>query len=249
MNFLTKETLRLGYKLVRFSKPYQKKNLSYSRVLPFAIYSPWLDDAEFQKIYQHIAKEYTLVDEYRCFELWQLIEQTNKLDSSANVLEVGVWRGGTSTVMAKQLQLLGSSAKIYSADTFEGVVKTSSKDSSYTGGEHADTSLDLFTNLFKSLNLTNIIPLKGIFPDQTANQIPGETRFKLCHIDVDVYLSAKDVQDWIWNKLIIGGVVVFDDYGFGSTDGITNFVNEQRKLSDRIVLHNLNGHAVIIKLT
>ena len=92
------------------------------------------------------------------------------------------------------------------------------------------------------------MPLKGIFPEDTSNQIPPDAQFKLCHIDVDVYLSAKDVQEWIWDKLIVGGIVVFDDYGFGSTNGITNFLNEQRKLADRTIIHNLNGHAVIIKL-
>ena len=248
MTFLEKKILRLGYNLVRFSKPYKKNNLSYSRVLPHAIYSPWFDDKEFQKIYEPIAGKFTLVDIYRCYDLWQLIEQTDKLNSNADVLEVGVWRGGTSTIMARHLEILGSKSKIYSADTFEGVVKTSAKDNSYNGGEHSDTSLELFTTLFKSHHLNNIIPLKGIFPEDTAHLIPSDSKFKLCHIDVDVYLSAKDVQAWIWDKLIIGGVVVFDDFGFSSTDGITNFVNEQRKLTDRTVIHNLNGHAVIIKL-
>ena len=238
----------MGYNLVRFSKPYKKNNLSYSRVLPMAIYSPWFDDNDFQKIYQHVANKFTLVDMYRCYDLWQLIEQTDKLAPNADVLEVGVWRGGTSVIMATQLQKLGSKSKIYSADTFEGVVKTSKLDNSYVGGEHSDTSLDLFTNLYKSLNIQNIVPLKGIFPEDTVHLIPEGSKFKLCHIDVDVYLSAKDVQNWIWDKLMVGGIVVFDDYGFSSTNGITNYVNEQRKLTDRTVIHNINGHAVIIKL-
>ena len=48
--------------------------------------------------------------------------------------------------------------------------------------------------------------------------------------------------------MIIGGVIVFDDYGFHYCDGVTNYVNEQKNKSDRIVVHNLNGHAVIIKV-
>ena len=55
--------------------------------------------------------------------------------------------------MTITLLKLGSKSKIYSADTFEGVVKTSAKDNSYNGGEHSDTSLELFTNLFKSHHL------------------------------------------------------------------------------------------------
>jgi O-methyltransferase len=245
---LQSQILQIGYQLVRLSKPYKKNKLSYSRILPYAIYSPWLDDISFQNIYSCVKEKFTLVDEYRCFEIWQLVKQVNKQDCNAHILEVGVWRGGTSVIIAKQLELLHSSSKVYSADTFTGVVKTSKRDASYLGGEHADTSLELFINLFDELNLTNIIPLKGVFPDETANQIPSNTIFKLCHIDVDVYLSAKETQDWIWDKLIFGGIIIFDDYGFSSTDGITNLVNEQQNLEDRIIIHNLNGHAIMIKI-
>ena len=181
MNFFKKKILRLGYNLVRFSKPYKKNNLSYSRVLPFAIYSPWLDNPSFQKIYQHIATKYTLVDIYRCYELWELVEQTDKLNSDAHILEVGVWRGGTSAIMAKKLELLNSKSAVFAADTFEGVVKASSKDNSYNGGEHADTSINLFNNLCKSLGLNNITTLKGIFPEDTSSLIPANAKFKLCH--------------------------------------------------------------------
>ena len=39
-------------------------------------------------------------------------------------------------------------------------------------------------------------------------------RFRFCDIDVDVFQSAKDILDWIWPRMVIGGVVVYDDYGF-----------------------------------
>ncbi len=44
------------------------------------------------------------------------------------------------------------------------------------------------------------------------------------------------------------GIVVYDDYGHFACDGITKHVEEQMELEDRIVLYNLNGHAVVIKL-
>ena len=88
--------------------------------------------------------------------------------------------------------------------------------------------------------------LQGIFPDDTAAAIAAE-RFRLCHCDVDVYRSAKDVFDWVWPRLASGGVVVFDDYGFPACPGVTKFVDEQRLLDDRLVLHNLNGHGIVVK--
>ena len=43
------------------------------------------------------------------------------------------------------------------------------------------------------------------------------------------------------------GFVVFDDYGFDVCGGITQLVNEMLTEPDRIVIHNLNGHAIVIK--
>jgi len=65
---------------------------------------------------------------------------------------------------------------------------------------------------------------------------------------VDVYQSAKDVFDWAWPRLARGGIVVFDDYGFRSCEGATRLVEEQRGHPDRVTLHNLNGHAVVVKV-
>ncbi|MBK7432753.1 MAG: hypothetical protein IPI66_01930 [Chitinophagaceae bacterium] len=48
--------------------------------------------------------------------------------------------------------------------------------------------------------------------------------------------------------MIIGGVVVFDDYGFHTCTGVTKLVEEYRKHADRVIIHNLNGHALMIKL-
>jgi O-methyltransferase len=75
----------------------------------------------------------------------------------------------------------------------------------------------------------------------------GERALRLCHIDVDVYRSARDVLEWAWPRLSPGGVAVFDDYGFPCCPGVTQFVDEQRGRTDRLVLHNLNGHGLIVK--
>ena len=42
--------------------------------------------------------------------------------------------------------------------------------------------------------------------------------------------------------------MVYDDYGFYGCDGITKYVEEQMMRKDRLVIHNLNGHAIILKL-
>ena len=88
---------------------------------------------------------------------------------------------------------------------------------------------------------------KVIIPEETANKVI-ENKFRFCHIDVDVYQFIKEIVEFIWDKLVIGGIIVSDDYGFMGCEGITKFINEERKKKDRLVIHNLNGHAIIIKI-
>ena len=48
--------------------------------------------------------------------------------------------------------------------------------------------------------------------------------------------------------LFITQIFIFDDYGFIGTEGVTKFVNEIKDKKDNYFFHNINGHAVVIKL-
>lgn len=245
-NLLNRSLSLAGVKLSRLPKqPKKEKPQDYAGVRSFAAYTPWNTDAEFQKVYEKV-REFTLVDELRCYCLWSLVRQTAKLSEGA-LIEVGVWRGGSGGVIAEQARLSGVKDKVYLCDTFSGVVKAGSLDPFYEGGEHADTSRQTVEQLiFDKLQLKNVQILQGIFPDETAAGIPGGT-VRLCHVDVDVYQSAKDIFDWVWPRLIPGGVVVFDDYGFDTCQGIRQFVDEVASRNGLVRLYNLTGQAVLIK--
>ncbi len=217
----------------------QSPDILHRRVFPGATYAPWLNDAQFGRCYEQIQNN-TLVDIYRCYELWQLGNQLAA--TSGDFLEVGVWRGGTGCLLAKTAQ--GRKKQVFLADTFTGVVKTSSKDTTYTGGEHADTSEDIVLRLARSMSLDNISLLKGIFPQDTAARVPGS--ISLLHCDVDVYESAKDIVKWATPRLSPGAVIVFDDYGFDGCEGITRLVNDLRSSGHFLFIHNLNGHALFV---
>jgi O-methyltransferase len=235
-----------GYECLRWYRRLAARGSpSYQRLNPIADYAPWMTDPQFLEIY-HTIQPYTLVDMYRCYELWTLVEQSQKLAGS--LIEIGVWRGGTGALIAQRAKLSGITDTIYLCDTFTGVVKASAHDPLYKGGEHHDTSLGLVEDLvYNQLKLEHVKILQGIFPEETANVLDHES-FRFCHIDVDVYHSAKDITEWLWNKLTIGGMIVYDDYGFFGYAGVTTYVEEQRHALDRLVLYNLNGHAVIIKI-
>jgi O-methyltransferase len=230
---------------VRYFPRILKKGPAYELVIPGATYSPWNLDEAFKTAYLQV-KDGTLVDRYRCFELWRLVEQSAKLEGGA-LIEIGVWRGGTAALIAIQARDLGLRDRVFACDTFYGIVKAGPEDAHYVGGEHADTSRRLVEELFyETLKLNNIEILAGVFPEDTGGLVEN-LKFRFCHIDVDVYQSAKDVTEWIWERLVPGGMIVYDDYGWDTTPGIARYVETQLPLKDRIVLHNLNGHAIVIK--
>ena len=57
-------------------------SLAYEDLFPLATYSPWNIDQHFINAYDDI-QHHTLVDKYRCYELWQLTEQSAKLSEGA----------------------------------------------------------------------------------------------------------------------------------------------------------------------
>jgi O-methyltransferase len=216
---------------------------AHEMAFPIATYAPWRSDPEFRSVYEAVRRN-TLVDVWRCYELWSVVGELREVPGS--ILEVGVWRGGTGALLAARAEGLGIEDPVYLCDTWRGVVKSGEVDRYYYDGKHDDAAHGDVTTLLSDLGLTNVELLEGIFPEDTGARISDRT-FRLCHCDVDVYQSARDVLDWVWPRLSAGGVVVFDDYGFPACPGVTKLVDEQRLRDDRLVLHNLNGHGIVVK--
>ena len=217
----------------------------YSDCTVYGAYSPWENDITFLKIYKRICDN-TLVDIYRLYELWSIVQETSKC-TEGDILEVGVWRGGTGAVIATAAQYAGIDSVVYLVDTFEGVVKASEADNIYIGGEHSDTNMEHVKKLLNENGLNKTEVFKGIFPE-AFNERFETTLWRFIHIDVDTYLSARDIFNYCWGNVIKGGCVVFDDYGCNSTSGITKLCNEIKlHFDDGMFYYNLNGHAIFIK--
>jgi O-methyltransferase len=217
--------------------------LAHHLLLPGATRAPWLDDIGFLTLFNQITG-HTLVDLYRTWELWTLAQQLRHMPG--DILEVGVWRGGTGAVLATAAKAVAPDRVVYLADTFQGVVKASAQDTQYKGGEHADTSEAEVAALMQRLGLANTVLLKGIFPEDTGHRVRGP--LALVHIDVDVYESARDIVQWALLRLVPGAILVFDDYGFYGCEGIARFCDEFRAQPGFRFMHNLNGHAVFIRV-
>lgn len=219
---------------------------SHELIVPMtSTYSPWHDDGAFREVYDAIV-DHTFVDQYKCYELWEQLGQLGHVPG--DVLEVGVWRGGTGTLMARACRHHGLDAAVVLCDTFAGVAKAGADDPWYRGGEHADTSPEVVTGLARRLGV-EVEVLVGVFPDDTGDRAADRT-FRLVHIDVDVYESARDVLAWAWPRLAVGGIVVWDDYGAFECEGVASLGRElfAARMTAGRLFHNLNGHLLLVKL-
>jgi O-methyltransferase len=221
-----------------------RSDAEYSDVTPRAMYSPWNTDPEFRATFAQV-EGHTLVDVYRCYELWSLTRELAGVPGA--LIEIGVWRGGTGAVIAKSASLTGIRDPVYLCDTFHGVPKAGERDPVYRGGEHADTSRSIVEDLLSRVGVGNATIVPGVFPEESGGKVPS-TRFRLAHVDVDTYQSAKDCVEHLWPKLSAGGVVVFDDYGFDGLRGVREYADELRGRPNRLFVHNLNGHGLLVKL-
>lgn len=215
----------------------------HTTLLSAATYSPWRTDVEFRRVYGEVGSA-TLLDEMRLYELWRLAGQVGHLEGDA--IEVGCWRGGAGCMIATRIAAQAPEARTFLCDTFSGVVKAGAHDPTYVGGEHADASAAGVEALARRLGLDSVRVLTGIFPEETGPAVE-DRRFRFAHIDLDVYQGSRDAFTWLVPRLVVGAVVVFDDYSFALTGGVRAFVDELEGHEDFVVVHNLNGHAVVVR--
>jgi O-methyltransferase len=55
-------------------------------------------------------------------------------------------------------------------------------------------------------------------------------------VDADLYTSVRECCEFFWPRMVNGGVVVFDDYGFSNCPGAKKAIDEYfAKTTDKVV--------------
>jgi O-methyltransferase len=198
---------------------------------------PWEDDQGFLAAYGTVVK-HTLVDRKRLYILYQLVRQTSSMEGS--VAECGVFRGGTALLFAK---LKPEAKRLYLFDTFGGMPETDSEKDVHRSGDFSNTSLPNVQTLLRGY--ANVVFRPGFFP-ATASGLQHET-FSLVHCDMDIHSSVSDFCQFFYPRLVRGGVMVFDDYGWLSCPGAKTAVREFCARQGAFELYLPTGQAIIWK--
>jgi hypothetical protein len=222
---------KLGYKIV------SKSSSDYRSF--FDIYS----EKEFIDIYSK-CKKYTMTSIERMYSLYKATEYVVKNKIPGDIVECGVWKGGSTMLCATTLNELGeTNRKIYLYDTYTGMAKPNEIDIDYADkkalemwkkfqkkefNEWCYVSLEeVQKNLFSTgYPRKNLLFIKGKVEESIPEIIP--TQISILRLDTDWYESIYHSLFHLFPKLSINGVILIDDYGHwkGAKEAVDKYIEE-----------------------
>ena len=175
-----------------------------------------ISPSEFSNLYRRV-REHTMCSVARLHGLHEGVKWIVANHLGGDVVECGCARGGSAALMALSLRQLGERRNLWLFDTFEGLPAPTANDPDYEIAELFTGSclgqLDEVRELFRAQGVADGVRfVKGLFQD-TIPQSPIE-RIALLHIDGDWYDSVKVCLDELYDKVVPGGIIQFDDYGY-----------------------------------
>jgi heptosyltransferase-2 len=165
----------------------------------------------------------TLLDDGRLVALLQLVKHC-ATNYSGHIIELGVYKGGSAGATAWSLRQAGIERRIHLCDTFTGMPKTLDWEI-HEENDFADTSL-----LAVRQRLEKLVPHypiefhQGLFSDTLPTL--SEKQFCFAHIDADLYESVKQACEFVYPRMVKGGVILFDDYGAATCPGAQKAIDE-----------------------
>jgi O-methyltransferase len=190
-----------------------------------------------------LIKDYTMCRQERFTTFCNAIKNTNYLEGC--IVECGVWKGGMICGASKFAINNNINRKFYAFDSYEGFPEPTEKDIvAYTnesalkldnwGVKSAPVNLESLTTLLECMNLLSIpidmiIPIKGWFKDTVPL---FDKKIVILRLDGDWYDSTKVCLDYLYDKVISGGIIILDDYGYwkGCKEATDEFLSK----------HNIN---------
>lgn len=153
---------------------------------------------------------------------------------------------GTSAFFIAQASQHGT---LYLFDSFQGLSHPNVADHGTTDDVLPWSAGDLSTDeatLRRNLSRYDSIEvLPGWIPERFGEVM--DRQFRVVHIDVDLYQPTRDSLEFFYPRLVQGGVIVMDDYGFATCPGATRAAHEFSSHHGAGVLHLATGQGVITK--
>ncbi len=178
--------------------------ITWLKTLPFA------DDARFMELADRYAPLLPIPNWH-----WNLqtvawaVEQIRSLEG--DLVELGVFRGHTTLFVAEYLDFHEWPRRWWLYDTFDGIPEdqldpgwAESNASAYRGTFSYEEVAKRFSHI------PNIDVIKGRVPEILSERCPE--RISFIHMDLNNAAAEVQALDFLFDRLVPGGIIVFDDY-------------------------------------
>jgi len=213
-------------------------------IVPYPPVLKGVDESTAQTI--DAVRAYTMTSDQRVAALCDAVRYvvTNRI--SGDIVECGVWKGGSMMAVARTLLELGDRAReLHLFDTFEGMTAPTGEDVALTGESAADlmaastdredaesvwcrAPLDVVKQAMAGVGYdkSKIHYIKGRVEDTIPAAAPQ--CIALLRLDTDWYESTRHEMIHLFPRLSVGGVLILDDYGhwLGARRAVDEYLKE-----------------------
>lgn len=212
------------------------------RVYNHSLY--WFNDPQYLEMWRRFPESSSGIAERR-YNLFQLSRSVSHIDG--DTAECGVLHGGGSHII---MSAVGEQAPHHIFDSFEGLSEPGDEDETkvltpYTWKKHDLSVPEERVRRNLAAFGDRVAYYKGWIParfDEVA-----ERRFRLVHIDVDLYEPTRDALAFFYERMVAGGLIICDDYGSEICPGAKRAFDEFMEGRPETVVHLTTGQGFIVK--
>jgi glycosyltransferase involved in cell wall biosynthesis len=153
----------------------------------------------------------------RLGKIWEIGKTTASLEGC--VAELGVARGGTTQLLSAMFP----QKTIYAIDGFEGLIDSDPEFDILP--PRTFTEIDVEATRQALQDCQNVVLYHGRFPAVIDSRLSNEN-FNLVHLDTDTYFSIYAGLEFFVPRLVQGGMIFVDDYGWDRAPGVQKAVDE-----------------------
>jgi hypothetical protein len=190
------------------------------------------------------------------YQLFQLAKSVANLEG--DTAECGVFRGKGSFLICKALQESRPFTH-HAFDSFEGLSAPSEEDKQFkydTGKlvikeedikvwQENDLSVGLDTAKINLQAFDFIKYYKGWIPERFDEV--ADKQFKFVHIDVDIYEPTKQSLEFFYPRVVSGGIILCDDYGWVDCPGAKKAMDDFFSDKSESVVHLTTSQGLVVK--
>ena len=211
-----------------------------------------ISPSEFSRLYRQV-RRHTMCSNARLRGLYRAARYVVQHRIPGDFVECGCALGGSAALIKLTLRQLGESRALWLFDTFEGLPAPTAQDSDfefanlYTGS--CVGTVDEVRHLFEELRIEDGVHfVKGLFQEELPKTQVSE--IALLHIDGDWYESVKTCLENLYDRVVPGGFIQFDDYGYwkGARRAIDEFLGS-RKIQTTLVRLDYSGRQLVKRVS